>query len=234
MLGAVLAPSLRAHQGCTTFPAAPPAAKHNLLCPEGKLWPPVVVGCSSSSCWPLLPFCCHTWPVVSAHGTTVAPQTPYRGQQSSTGCLCLFCKSPQKKKFQCLQLPFRERSVETRGDSVPKPHHELNCCDVRTKDLGTRHSYFRGRQGNRIIRCPACRDLENQMLMALRLPLYKVTVLPYPSQVFLPHFWGCGLMVSAGEHHQFKVLHLPGPLPSFSLVLAQHTTPLTVLIQTCW
>lgn len=82
-------------------------------------------------------------------------------------------------------------------------------------------------------------DLENRMLVALRLRVYKATELrpkadpplhrpsPFASLV------SCGLMVSAGEEHPFKVLQLPAPSASVFLVLAQHITPLTVLIQTC-
>lgn len=58
-------------------------------------------------------------------------------------------------------------------------------------------------------------------------------ILPYTAQVLLPHSSGCGLMVSAGEEHPFKVLQLPAPSANVFLVLAQHITPLTVLIQTC-
>lgn len=177
------------------------------------MWPPVVVGSFPSS----NSSCCHTWSVFSAHGTAVAPQTPSRDSRVPQGASAFF-KSHLRKRGASISLS--ERGVLRQGgagDCVPKPHHG---CDLWAKDPDTSCSYFRGRWGNSIILRPACQDLENQMLMALRLPIYKVTVPPYPSQVFLPH---C-----------LRYSSSPGPLPSFSLVLAQHTTPLTMVMQPCW
>lgn len=59
-----------------------------------------------------------------------------------------------RKRSSSASTSLSERGVLRQGgagDSVPKPHHELICCDLRAKDQGTKHSYFRGTQGNSII-----------------------------------------------------------------------------------
>lgn len=66
------------------------------------------------------------------------------------------------------------------GDSVPKPHHELICCDLRAKDLGTRHSYFRGRWGNSIIYLPRFGKSEGDGSRAPHLQSHSSS-LPLPS-----------------------------------------------------
>lgn len=94
-------------QGCTTFPAALPAAKHNLLCPEGKRGPQLWWAAAP------LPSCCHTWLEFSTRETTVASQTPSRDPQSASA----YFRSHLRKRSSSAStsLSNRERSVETRG-----------------------------------------------------------------------------------------------------------------------
>lgn len=119
-----------------------------------------------------------------------------------------FRSHPGKRSSSASNLPFkeRERSIETRGSwwfcSKATPWAHLQWSE--SKGLGTRCSYFRGRWGNSSSWCPACQDLENQMLMALRLPIYTVPVPSYSSQVFLTHFLGWDLMMSAEEHPSLR------------------------------
>lgn len=192
-------------EGCTTFPAVLPAAKHDLLHPKRETWPPVEVGSphtSNPGCQPLLPHLASVFCPWNYSGFPNSWQRS-RGPQSASP----YSQSHLRKRSPRASTSLSERGVLSQGGAVILFQSLTMSCDLRAKDLRARCRYFRGRWGNSW--CSACHVRENQMLVALRLPIYKVTVPPYPSQVFLPHSLGRGSMVSAGEHHQFKVLQLP-------------------------